>query len=172
MTAPGRMRGASFAIADLGVCLAAAVAWTWPLAARLDRLRDAYDAETQAWVLAWVRHALTTAPLSLFQANAFAPARDVLAFSEPLVGYGVLSLPLAWMGLGPAACMNAVSILLLAAGAWAVARLAMDLGAPRGAALAGAFAASFGALTTVQLGFVSFTAFGGIPLVLLAFRRL
>jgi hypothetical protein len=161
------------ALLDFGACLVAAVAWTWPLAARLDRtLRDAYDAATQAWVLAWVRHALTTVPLSLFQANAFAPAHDVLAFSEPLVGYGVLSLPLSLLGLGPAGCMNALCILLLAGAAWAVARLARELGAPRGAALAGAFAATFGALTTVQLGFVSFTAFGGIPLVLLAWRRL
>ena len=80
-------------LADLGVCLLASAAWSWPLPARLDRLRDPYDAATQAWVLAWVRHALATSPLSLFQANAFAPARDVLAFSEPLVGYGALSLP-------------------------------------------------------------------------------
>lgn len=160
-------------LADFALCLAASVAWTWPLAARLDHtLRDAYDAATQAWVLAWVRHALTTAPSSLFQANAFAPARDVLAFSEPLVGYGALSLPLSLLGLGPAGRMNALCILLLAGGAWAVARLAADLGASRGAALTGAFAATFGALTTVQLGFVSFTAFGGIPLSLLAWRRL
>jgi len=168
----GRREAPATALADLGACLVAAVAWSWPLAARLDRtLRDGYDAAMQAWTLAWVRHALTTAPLSLFQANAFAPARDVLAFSEPLVGYGVLSLPLSLLGLGPAGCMNALCVLLLGGAAWATARLARDLGAQRAAALAGAFAATFGALTTVQLGFVSFTAFGGIPLVLLAWRR-
>jgi len=169
----GRRDDPGTALLDFVACLAATVAWTWPLAARLDRtLRDAYDAATQAWVLAWVRHALTTAPSSLFQANAFAPARDVLAFSEPLVGYGVLSIPLQGAGLSPAGSLNALCILLLAGSAWAVARLAGDLGAPRGAALMGAFAATFGALTTVQLGFVSFTAFGGIPLALLAWRRL
>src|SRR5450759_1514892 len=122
-------------LADFALCLAASVAWTWPLAARLDHtLRDAYDAATQAWVLAWGRHALTAAPSSLFQANAFAPARDVLAFSEPLVGYGVLSIPLQAAGLSPAGCLNALCILLLAGGTWAVARLAGDLGPPRDAA--------------------------------------
>ncbi len=170
---PGRWDAPGAALLDFGACLAASVAWTWPFAARLDHtLRDAYDAATQAWVMAWVRHALSTAPSSLFQANAFAPARDVLAFSEPLIGYGVLSIPLQAVGLSPASCLNALCILLLAGGVWAIARLAMDLGASRGAALTGAFAGTFGALMTVQLGFVSFTAFGGIPLTLLAWRRL
>ena len=160
-------------LTDFALCLAASVAWTWPLAARLDRtLRDAYDAATQAWVLAWVGHALTTAPFSLFQANAFAPARDVLAFSEPLVGYGLVGIPLRALGLSPAGVLNALCIFFLAFGAWGVSRLALDLGASRPAALLGAFASSFGALATVQLGFVSFTAFGGIPLSILAWRRL
>ena len=158
---------------DFVLCLVAAVAWTWPLGARLDLvLRDAYDAATQAWVLAWVRHALTTSPLSLFQANAFAPARDVLAFSEPLVGYGLLGIPLHALGLSPAGVLNALCIFFLAFGAWGVSRLALDLGASRPASLLGAFASSFGALATVQLGFVSFTAFGAIPLSILAWRRL
>jgi hypothetical protein len=39
------------------------------------------------WILAWDWHALTTDPLSLYQANIFYPARDVLAGSEHLLGH-------------------------------------------------------------------------------------
>ncbi len=163
---------ASTAAVDAALALAAAVAWTWPLAPRAaDVLRDRYDARTQAWVVAWVEHALRTSPGSLFQANAFAPARDVLAFSEPLIGYGVAGLPLALAGAGPVLVLNVLCILALAFSAFSVARLARELGAPRPAALLGAAAASFGALTTVQLGFVSFAAWGGIAWVVLYGRR-
>ena len=125
-------------------------------------LRDRYDARTQAWVVSWVSHALTTSPADVFQANAFAPARDALAFSEPLLGYGALAAPLSLLGLGPVAVLNLLCILAVAFSAHSVFRLALELGAPRDAAALGAAAASYGALSTVQLGFVSFTAWGGI----------
>lgn len=157
----------------LGLCLLGAVVWAWPLPIRLNAvLRDPFDGQTQAWVIAWVRHALRTDPASLFQANAFAPARDVLAFSEPLIGYGALGLPLGVFPLNAAGVLNVLCILVLGLSAWSVAFLAEELGAGRSAALVGALAACFGALTTVQLGFVSFTAFGGIAWMVLFARRL
>jgi hypothetical protein len=157
------MRSARTLLADAAVALAATVAWTWPLAPRLgEALRDRYDGRTQAWVVSWVAHALRTSPFDVFQANAFAPSRDVLAFSEPLVGYGAVALPFALAGLGPVALLNLLCVLGLALSAFCLARLAAELGAPRDAAWLGTFAAAFGALSTVQLGFVSFTAWGGV----------
>jgi len=153
--------------------LLAAIAFSWPLPARLDTvLRDEYDAQTQAWVVAWVSHALTSDPASLYQANAFAPARDVLAFSEPLLGYGLLGVPLAAAGLSPAGVLNALCVVVLGLSVFSIACLASELGAGPGAAFVGAAAAGFGALTTVQFGFVSFTAFGGIAWMVLFARRL
>jgi hypothetical protein len=153
--------------------LLAAIAFSWPLPSRLDTvLRDPYDAQTQAWVVAWVRHALTSDLSSLYQANAFAPARDVLAFSEPLLGYGLLAIPLGAAGLSPAGVLNALCILVLGLSVFSIACLASELGASPGAAFVGAAAAGFGAITTVQFGFVSFTAFGGIAWMVLFARRL
>lgn len=40
------------------------------------------DGEHHLWVLAWVYHALTSAPRSLFDANIFYPARDALALAD------------------------------------------------------------------------------------------
>ena len=108
-------------LADAALALAATLAWTWPLAPRLGEvLRDRYDGRTQAWVVSWVAHALRTSPLDVFQANAFAPARDVLAFSEPLVGYGAVAVPFSLLGLGPVALLNLICILAIAFGAFSV----------------------------------------------------
>ncbi len=160
-------------LALLLASLLASIAYSWPLPSRLDTvLRDPHDAQTQAWVVAWVRHALTSDPSSLYQANAFAPARDVLAFSEPLLGYGLLAIPLAAAGLSPAGVLNALCILVLGLSVFSIACLALELGARPGAAFVGAVAAGFGALTTIQFGFVSFTAFGGIAWMVLFARRL
>ena len=160
-------------LALLLASLLASIAFSWPFPSRLDTvLRDPYDAQTQAWVVAWVSHALTSDPSSLYQANAFAPARDVLAFSEPLLGYGLLAVPLGAAGLSPAGVLNALCILILGLSVFSIACLALELGAPPGAAFVGAAAAGFGALTTVQFGFVSFTAFGGIAWMVLFARRL
>ena len=160
-------------LALLLASLLASIAYSWPLPSRLDTvLRDPHDAQTQAWVVAWVRHALTSDPASLYQANAFAPARDVLAFSEPLLGYGLLAIPLAAAGLSPAGVLNALCILVLGLSVFSIACLALELGARPGAAFVGAVAAGFGALTTIQFGFVSFTAFGGIAWMVLFARRL
>ena len=168
-----RMRPLRTNLADAGLALAATLAWTWPLAPRIGAvLRDRWDGRTQAWVVAWVSHALRHAPADVFQANAFAPARDVLAFSEPLIGYGALAVPFSLLGLGPVAVLNLLCILGLAFSAFSLARLATELGAPRDAAALGSAAASFGALATVQLGFVSFTAWGGIAWCVLFGLRL
>ena len=166
------MRPLRTTLLEAALALGATVAWTWPLAPRLGEvLRDRYDARTQAWVVSWVAHALRTSPLDVFQANAFAPARDALAFSEPLIGYGAVAAPFAALGLGPVAVLNLLCILALAFSAFSVARLATELGAPRDAAALGAAAASFGALSTVQLGFVSFTVWGGVAWCVLFGRR-
>ena len=139
------MRPLRTLLADAGLALAATVAWTWPLAPRLGEvLRDRYDGRTQAWVVSWVAHALRTSPRDVFQANAFAPARDVLAFSEPLIGYGAVALPFSLLGLGPVALLNLLCILAIAFGAFSLARLATELGAPRDAAALGAAAATRG----------------------------
>jgi hypothetical protein len=52
------------------------------------------DTRLNAWILAWVQRSLLSAPGALFDANAFHPARGVLAGSEHLIG---LALQLLWL---------------------------------------------------------------------------
>lgn len=58
------------------------------------------DGRVQAWVLAWVAHALTTGA-SLFDANMFYPVPASLAHTDSMVALGVLTTPI-WLLTGNA----------------------------------------------------------------------
>jgi hypothetical protein len=95
-----------------------------------------------AWQLAWVAHAVTTDPGSMWTTNAFSGAPDNLAYTDTVLGY----LPIALLtgaadgGQGPAlAALNIAGFIagvLALCGGYALARV---LGAgPAGALVAGA----------------------------------
>jgi len=52
------------------------------------------DVRLNVWILGWVQHALGSAPLDLFAANAFYPSTSALAGSEHILGMAVLTWPL------------------------------------------------------------------------------
>ena len=67
--------------------IALAVVLTWPATPRLgSAVHDLGDPVLTTWILAWDVHALTTAPLRRFDANAFHPRRFTLAYTEHLLG--------------------------------------------------------------------------------------
>jgi MFS family permease len=170
---PGETPGRAASAGDFLVCLIATAAWAArALPGLLTHLRDAYDAQSQAWEIAWVRHAIVHAPAHIFDANIFAPARNALAFTEPLIGYGIAGLPLGYAGFSEPGVFNVLCLLGTAFSVWAISRLAVSHGAPRLPALLGAFAAALGAQTACAFGYVSFVVAGGIALVLVAWKRL
>ncbi|HEX6641064.1 MAG TPA: hypothetical protein VF215_08115 [Thermoanaerobaculia bacterium] len=84
------------------VFVALAVGMTWPLARNLERaVSDPGDPYITIWVLDWDWWATLHAPLSLFHANAFFPAKYSLAFSENLYGLALLTFPLRMFGASP-----------------------------------------------------------------------
>ena len=97
--------------------LALAMHWPLPLHLGRDIAQDLGDPLVQAWQVAWDGHALTTQPLSLFQANMFWPLRDSLAFSDALVGYA----PAGLIGDGTHAAVVRYDLLFLFAYAMAFA---------------------------------------------------
>jgi hypothetical protein len=68
---------------------------SWPLITNPAGLgvMDRPDGRLNAWILAWDVHALTHAPRQLFQAPAFHPLPDSLAFSENLLLPALLAAP-------------------------------------------------------------------------------
>jgi hypothetical protein len=89
------------------VFAALSLGMTWPLAVNLGRaVSDPGDPYITIWVLDWDWWATLHAPLSLFDANSFYPARDALAYSEHLYGLALLLFPLRLVGAGPVVAHN------------------------------------------------------------------
>lgn len=134
---PSRLRDACVATV---VALFLAVLLTWPLAARLGSAGriDSGDGRHGVWNVAWVAHALTTDPGSLFDANIFYPHRQTLAYSEANIIAGLVAAPV-WAATGnPYASYNTVVLLAFAAAALSAFLLVRVLGGSRlGAAVAG-----------------------------------
>lgn len=168
MTLGSRRAGAA------AVCLLLAVVHTWPLALHPGRYsrNDNGDAMLNEWILAWVEHQLPRDPRHLFEANIFYPARDVLAFSEPLIVPAIMGAPLAWAGASPVLVFN---LLLLAGFALSAFAMFWVVEAWTGDALAGLLAGSvfaFNTHTLTRLAHVQAVHIYGLPLALLALERL
>lgn len=147
---------------------------TWPLAAgfgSLGRVRLT-DGRWSIWVVSWVAHALTTAPLSLYNANIFYPHAEALAFSEANLAGGVIASPVLAATRNPLAAHNTALVAAFVLAAVAAYSLGRHLTGNRTAA----------ALTGVVFGFCpyafSHTAHShlmmtaGLPLTLLLLHRL
>lgn len=92
--------------------VALTVGMTWPLALNLGRaVSDPGDPYLTIWILDWDWWATFHAPLSLFHANTFHPAKYSLAFSENLYGLALLLFPLRMFGVN---AITAHNIALLA----------------------------------------------------------
>jgi hypothetical protein len=151
---------------------ALAVAVTWPVAARLSSSlpHDAYDPALVTWILWWNAHA---PPFTAAWWNApfFWPMTGALALSETLVGISVLTTPLQWAGLTPAASYNVAFIASFALAALACHALAFALIGRHDAAAVGAAAFAFGPYRAAQWPHLQMLWTFGLPLALFALHR-
>ena len=96
------------------------------------------DTDLFLWTLSWDAHAIVHQPFSIFDANIFAPLHRTLAYSEHLIGSGILAAPILGLTHNPVLAMNLVSLLscvLCGLGTFQLARRAGVASA--GAVLAG-----------------------------------
>jgi hypothetical protein len=156
------------------LCLSLAIAHTWPLATSPGRLsrNDNADAQLNAWTLAWVAHQLPRDPARLFQANIFHPARDTLAFSEPLIVPAVMGAPLSWTGASPVLVFNVLLIVGFALTAWSGYALVYAWTRDGTAALLAGSMFAFNSHMLTRLPHVQGVHAWGLPLALLAADRL
>lgn len=156
------------------VCAGLAVLHTWPLATSPGVLsrNDNGDAQLNEWILAWVAHQLPRVPAHLFQGNIFYPARDTLAFSEPLIVPALMGGPVAWLGGSPVLVMNLLIMAGLALTALAGYALIYRWTGDRLAGLIAGSAFAFNTHTLSRLAHVQGLHLYGLPLALLALDRL
>ena len=156
------------------VCVLLAILHTWPLAtnpATLSR-NDNGDAQLNEWIMAWIAHQLPRAPGQLFQGNIFYPAKDTLAFSEPLIVPALLGAPLAWLGGSPVLVYNLMVLAGFALTAFAGYALVFAWTGDRVAALLAGAAFAFNTHTLTRLAHVQGLHLYGLPLALAATDRL
>lgn len=157
-----------------GVCLLLAIVHTWPLATAPGTLsrNDNGDAQLNEWILAWINHQLPRSPGQLFDANIFHPAKDTLAFSEPLILPALMGAPVQWLGGSPVLVFNVVLIAGFALTAWATCALVTSWTGDRTAGLLAGSMFAFNTHTLTRLAHVQGIHAWGLPLSLMAADRL
>jgi hypothetical protein len=102
------------------------IAMTWPQATVLvTHARDHHDVYFNMWRLAWVSHALTTAPHDLFNGNIFFPEPRALTYSDAMIVEGLFATPLLVLGAPPVLVHNLLllgAIIASATGVFVLAR--------------------------------------------------
>jgi len=156
------------------VALLLAAVHTWPLATAPGQHSLNYNGDVMLneWIVAWVQHQLPRDPFSLFQANIFHPAPDVLAFSEPLIVPALLGAPVRILGGSPVLVHNLLLVAGLALtmlGGYALSH--RWTGDPLASLVAGA-AFTFNTQSLMRLEHLQAAHAYGLPLALLAADRL
>jgi len=157
---------------ELGVfafLLALAVAFTWPLLLHLDTAAaDRGDPLLTTWIIDWVSHALTHAPLHLYDGPIYYPGRMPVAYSENLIGIALVMLPLHLAGVSPLTIHNLALILGYAFSAYGAYVLARLVTRHTFASILGGIFFAFGSFMVAHVQHVQIVWSGWLPLLLAA----
>jgi hypothetical protein len=143
--------------------LALAVFHTWPLASSPARLSLNHNADAQLneWIVSWIAHTLPVHPTRVFDANIFAPERQTLTYSEPLIVPALLGAPIRWLGGSPVLTFN---LLLIAGLTVSAGFVAWRWTGSAGAALLGGALAAFNVHLLTRLPHLQAAHAWGLPL--------
>ncbi|HYN06493.1 MAG TPA: discoidin domain-containing protein [Vicinamibacterales bacterium] len=160
------------ALLVFGLYLAFAIALTFPLILRLPTAvaNDLGDPLLNMWILWWNA---THVPLTSgwWNAPAFFPAENVLAFSEHLAGLSPISSPVYWLTGSAVVSYNVVFLLTFALSAFAGYLLCLHLTGRRDAAFLGGLAFGFAPYRVAQFPHLQVLATFWMPVGLLGLHR-
>jgi hypothetical protein len=160
-----RLVWVSIAFTILGVLM------TWPLARPELALPDADDSYFSVWRLAWVAHQLSSDPRHLFDANIFYPAKGTLAFSDAMLGLGLVSAPFIWAGAHPTLMHNALLIAAFVSSAVAAYLLCFSITKDSMASAIGGIVFGFAPYRFAHMSHLELQWTTWMPVALLAIRR-
>ncbi|MEA2489596.1 MAG: hypothetical protein QOH21_1388, partial [Acidobacteriota bacterium] len=145
------------------------IALTWPLAIRLDTaVADLGDPLLNVWIVDWVCHALTHAPLAMYDAPIYHTGLYPLAYSENLVGIALIVLPFHLAGFSAVTVYNIAMLLGFAFSAYGAFVLARLVTRSTAGALVGAIFFAFGSFKFSHLAHLQIIWSGWLPLLLAA----
>jgi hypothetical protein len=149
--------------------VALATAMTWPLATHLSTaVPDFGDPLLNAWIIDWVCHALTHAPLDLFDAPIYHPAPNTLAFSENMTGVALIVLPFHLAGLSSLTVYNIALLLGFAFSGYGAFVLARTITHSTPAALIAGVIHGFASFKIAHVQHLQIVWSGWLPLLLAA----
>lgn len=154
-----------------GVCalyLALAVAYTWPLVPSSASLlaSDAGDPAFNTLVLWWNATRLPFSP-AWWNAPQYFPTENISAFTESLVGIGVVFDPAYWLSGNPVLAYNVALFLTWPLSAFAAYLLVRFLTRREDAAIVAGLAYGFSPYRTTEIAHIQSLSSYGLPLILL-----
>ncbi len=148
------------------------IALTWPLAWKMrDTIVSWGDPVFQVWTMAWNWHALTTSPGDLFNANVFYPWRNVLAYSDHLLGQTLLVWPVYALTGNVLLADNLAFFIALIFSAMAMYLLVVDITGNRLAGILAGAAFAFAPPRMAHAEHLHILSAQWLPLALLCLRR-
>lgn len=136
-----------------------------------DRLRERGDSLLNAWIMAWVAHALTTPGCRVWDPPAFHPAPNMLCLSETMFGTLWYSLPINVITGNPVLAANVHILLSFVLCFFATYLLVRGLTGSEVAGVAAGTTFSFNPIRWDQLGHMNLLAFYFAPVALLYWHR-
>ncbi len=142
---------------------------TWPLVTHVSTA-VAYpgDPYINTWILDWDWYATLHQPLHLFDANAFHPAKDSLAFSENLYGIAMAVFPLRLLGVDALTAHNIALLLGFAFSGFGMFVLGRLVSGSTAAGVAAGVFYAFVPFRFTQLPHVQHVFAGWVPMLLAA----
>jgi hypothetical protein len=142
---------------------------TYPLALHLaDAVEDRQDALLNVWITAWDGHQLLNDPLHLFDANIFAPYPRTLAYSELLLGNGLLALPITAATGNPVLGYNVALLLSFVLSGFGTYLLVLKLTRSPGAGMVAGVIFAFSSYRMTNLAQAQLLTTQWMPFALLA----
>jgi len=129
------------------------------------------DPLLNTWILAWGAHAVVTNPLDVFDANAFYPRRNTLAYSDHMLGNLPLAAPVFWLSGNPVLAYNVLLLLSFALAGWGAYLLALELTGSVAPALFAGIAYGFSPYRFAQYGHVQILSSHWMPFAMLFLHR-
>jgi hypothetical protein len=146
---------------------------TYPLVLHMaDAVEDRQDALLNVWITAWDGHQLLSNPLDLFDANIFYPYPRTLAYSELLLGNGLLALPVTAATGNPVLGYNVALLLSFVLSGLGMYLLVQRLTRSPGAGLVAGTIFAFSAYRMTNLAQAQLLTTQWMPFALLALHQM